>query len=123
MRMDGLTDMAVSAAEAGGAVIARSFGHVVAGERKGAGDYVSDVDRASEDAVRAVLEGSGIPVLAEESGGTAAERRWVVDPLDGTTNFLHRFPIVGVSVALVEEGEPTVGAVHAPFLGETYVGA
>src|SRR5205823_4084816 len=51
------------------------------------------------------------------------ERYWAVDPLDGTTNFLHGFPIVGVSVALVEEGRPVAGAVLAPFRGETSVAA
>src|SRR5438876_5493154 len=111
-----LVEVARRAAEAGGVVIARSFGRPVKGEAKGAGDYVSDVDREAEDAVRRILEGQapGIPVLAEESGGSLAERSWVVDPLDGTTNFLHRFPIVAVSVALVEDGRPSLGVVHAP---------
>ena len=45
---------------------------------------------------------------------------WLVDPLDGTANFLHGFPAVGVSVALVEHGVPVVGVVHAPLLGITY---
>jgi len=48
---------------------------------------------------------------------------WVIDPVDGTTNFLRGFPIVGVSVALVEEGRPVVGAVAAPLLGETWSAA
>ncbi len=90
-------------------------------EQKGAGDYVTQVDRASERAITEVLASTSIPVLGEEDGGSAGERYWVVDPLDGTTNYLHRFPIVGVSVALVEGGRPVVGVVHAPFLGETYV--
>jgi myo-inositol-1(or 4)-monophosphatase len=47
----------------------------------------------------------------------------VVDPLDGTTNYLHGFPVVGVSVALVEDGRPAVGVVHAPFLGQTFLAA
>jgi myo-inositol-1(or 4)-monophosphatase len=97
--------------------------------RRSAGDYVSEVDRASEEAIAQVLRAAapGIPLLAEEAGGERhPERYWAVDPLDGTTNFLHGFPAVGVSVALVEAGRPAVGAVHAPFLGadaaETYVG-
>ena len=83
------------------------------------------MDRESERAITAVLRDAapGIPVVGEESGGEAGRRWWVVDPLDGTTNFLHRFPAVGVSVALVEDDEPVVGVVHAPFLGETYRGA
>jgi myo-inositol-1(or 4)-monophosphatase len=117
-----LTEDAVRAAQAGGEVIRRSFGRSIVGEAKGAGDYVSAADRESEDAIRAILDDSDISVLAEESGGVPSDRYWVVDPLDGTTNFLHRFPIVAVSVALVESGEPSVGVVHAPFLAETYVG-
>ena len=88
---------------------------------KGAGDYVTAVDLASERAITALLREAtpDIPVLGEEEGGAAlgAGRSWVVDPLDGTTNFVHGFPVVGVSVALVEEGRPVAGAVEAPFLG------
>lgn len=92
---------------------------------KGAGDYVTEVDRESERAIAELLsrETPGISILGEEEGGSRGDRYWVVDPLDGTTNYLHGLPLVGVSVALVEHGVPTVGAVHAPFLGETYVAA
>lgn len=94
---------------------------------KGAGDYVTAVDLASERAITALLREAtpDIPVLGEEEGGAAlgAGRSWVVDPLDGTTNFVHGFPIVGVSVALAEEGRPVVGAVEAPFLGGRWVAA
>ena len=62
-----------------------------------------------------------IPVHGEEGGGETGDRYWVVDPLDGTTNFAHGFPAVGVSVALVERGLPIAGSVCAPFLGTTYV--
>ena len=92
---------------------------------KGIGDYVTDVDRASEQAISALLSGErpDIPILGEEAGGTTGPRYWTVDPLDGTTNYLHGFPIVGVSICLIEGGRPSVGVVHAPFLGETYSGA
>ena len=89
------------------------------------GDYVTDVDLASEAAIIALLavETPDIPVHGEEGGGQTGDRYWVVDPLDGTTNFAHGFPAVGVSVALVEHGRPTAGSVCAPFLGTTYFGA
>ena len=92
---------------------------------KGAGDYVTDVDRASERAIAGFLFEATprIPVVGEEHGGTAGERYWLVDPLDGTTNFVHGFPIVAVSVALIEDGRPVAGAVAAPFLAECYVAA
>jgi myo-inositol-1(or 4)-monophosphatase len=86
------------------------------------GDYVTEADLASERAIREALSVTGIPVLGEESGGALADPSWIVDPLDGTTNFLHRFPAVGVSVALVEGGRPVVAAVHAPFLDRTWLG-
>jgi myo-inositol-1(or 4)-monophosphatase len=116
-----LLDTAEAAALAGGAVVTAGAG-AASVEVKGAGDYVTEVDRASERAIVDVLSAGapGIPVLAEEAGGTLGERSWVVDPLDGTTNFVHGFPAVGVSVALVEQGRPVVGVVHAPFLRQTW---
>jgi myo-inositol-1(or 4)-monophosphatase len=119
-----LLELAERAAVRGGELVARE-GPAPVAEAKGPGDYVTEVDRASEQAIREVLlEGSpDIPVLGEEAGGPGGSRSWVVDPLDGTTNYLHGFPIVGVSVALVEDGRPTVGVVHAPFLGQTFLGA
>jgi myo-inositol-1(or 4)-monophosphatase len=92
---------------------------------KGPGDYVSEVDVASESAMCEALAGEApdIAFFGEEHGGDRGELGWVVDPLDGTANFLHAFPLVGVSVALVEAGRPVVGVVHAPMIGETYSGA
>lgn len=115
-----LRDVARAAALEGGRVIrdARGAGDVAA---KGAGDYVTEVDTAAEDAIGALLRReSGLEVRGEEHGGETADRYWLVDPLDGTTNFVHRFPVVGVSVALIEDDRPVVGVVHAPFLGPTW---
>jgi myo-inositol-1(or 4)-monophosphatase len=86
------------------------------------GDWVTEVDVASERAIAEFLrsETPGIPLQGEELGGAAAGLRWIVDPLDGTTNYLHAFWAVGVAVALVEEDSVVAGAVHAPFLGETW---
>jgi myo-inositol-1(or 4)-monophosphatase len=86
------------------------------------GDWVTEVDLASERAIDALLsaETPDVPVQGEElSGATDARLRWVVDPLDGTTNFVHGFPAVGVSVALVGD-DVLAGAVAAPFLGELW---
>ncbi len=96
-----------------------------------AGDYVTAVDRESERVVASfLLEETGIPVLGEEGtdlggagGAEARGRAWIVDPLDGTTNFVHGFAAVGVSVALLEHGRPVAGAICAPFLGETWSAA
>jgi len=87
-------------------------------ELKGAGDYVTATDRRSEAAILEVLaqEAPGVAVLAEERGGARSQTMWAVDPLDGTTNFTRGFPTVGISVALLENGRPSVGVVLAPFL-------
>ncbi|MFI5283205.1 MAG: inositol monophosphatase family protein [Candidatus Dormibacterales bacterium] len=112
--------MALRAARAGAAVLLES-GLLRPGaprEAKAPGDYVTASDRLSEAAVIEVLirESPGVAVLAEESGGTATGTMWAVDPLDGTTNFTRGFPVVGVSVALINRGMPEVGVVLAPYL-------
>ncbi|MGQ0803906.1 MAG: inositol monophosphatase family protein [Actinomycetota bacterium] len=120
--LDELLRAAESAARAGGMLVAESYGASGAPREKAPGDWVSDVDVASEATIRGELErlAPGIAFFGEESGGDLERVGWLVDPLDGTTNFLHRFPAVGVSVALVEDGTPVVGVVHAPLLAETY---
>jgi myo-inositol-1(or 4)-monophosphatase len=114
--------VARSAALAGAAVV-RVGRPPAEGEAKGLpGDWVTEVDVAAEVAIEGLLraETPDIPVQGEESGGVATGLRWVVDPLDGTTNFLHGFWAVGVSVALVEEETPVAAAIVAPFLGDVW---
>jgi myo-inositol-1(or 4)-monophosphatase len=118
-----LRAIALEAARTGGSVVA----HAARPERvdeKSAGDYVTEVDRASESAIRSLLaeRTPDVPMLGEEGGGRIdVDVYWVVDPLDGTRNYLLGFPAVGVSVAAVRRGqrwdEPIAGAVVAPFLG------
>ena len=83
------------------------------------GDYVTEFDTASEAAIVEVLarEAPGVPILAEEAGGAPTGTMWVVDPLDGTTNFKRGFPVVGVSIGLLQDGVPELGVVLAPWLG------
>src|SRR5215208_7080905 len=105
--LEAMADLSARAALAGGEIVRQAAASAAEGtERKGrAGDYVTDADRASERAVGRVLRGeTGLPVLGEEEGGDRGERYFVVDPLDGTRNFIHGVPVVGVSVALVERG-------------------
>lgn len=117
---DTLRELAVAAAEAAAQLVIRAHEgtEALTAEVKSPGDYVTEVDRAAERAAIQVLRAGApeIAILAEEAGGSIADRMWVVDPIDGTTNFLRGFPVVGVSVALVEEGRPVVGAVNAPLL-------
>ena len=121
----GYRDLAVRAALQGGRVILEAHGRTGEVRSKAAGDYVTEVDRASEEAIgRLLREGApDVQVVGEERGGREADRFWLVDPLDGTTNFVHGLPVAGVSVALIEAGRPVAGAVHAPLLGETWCAA
>ena len=120
--LDVLLGAALSAAHTGGAIVRDAFGAARNVVAKAPGDWVSDTDTASERAVRAALLSAApdIPVVGEEEGGDRTTLGWLVDPLDGTANFLHRFPVVGVSIALVEDGVPIVAVVDAPLLGSTY---
>lgn len=125
-------DTAIAAARAGGEVLRAHHGRLRPGSvtAKGLHDYVTDVDRRSQEKILALLEERfpGVPVLAEEAPGTdrpagEAGPRWVVDPLDGTTNFIHGFPCFAVSVALEMDGRPAAGAVLDPLRDELYDGA
>jgi len=107
-----------------GASAVRSGVRPEVGAAKGLpGDWVTEVDLASERAIAGFLasETPSVPFVGEELGGDAASGlRWVVDPLDGTTNYVHGFWAVGVSVALVDDDRPVAGAVAAPFLDEVW---
>jgi myo-inositol-1(or 4)-monophosphatase len=111
------------AAEAG-ALLAAGAGRAHPAERKRtAVDLVTDYDRRSEAllvaAVRAQFPDDTI--LAEEGGGQqAGARRWLIDPLDGTTNFAHGLPFFCVSIGVEEAGELLAGAVEAPALGWSF---
>ena len=122
--LDALLDAGIAAAHAGGAIVREAFGTARNVVAKAPGDWVSDTDTASERVVRAALLAAApdIPVLGEEEGGERAALGWLVDPLDGTANFLHGFPVVGGVVALVEDGVPVIGVVDAPLLGDTFTG-
>jgi len=119
--LDALSEAALVAALAGGEVVLAGFGRAGREVRtKGPGDWVSAVDHDSENAIRRVLESTGFPVFGEERGGEQTDTGWLVDPLDGTTNFLHHLEAVGVSIALCVEDVPMVGVVHAPVMNRTY---
>jgi myo-inositol-1(or 4)-monophosphatase len=101
---------------------------------KGVADFVTHVDREAEERIVALVK-ERFPdhaILAEEGTGAAldaegvvtdpatAEWLWVVDPLDGTTNFLHRYPAYAASVALLHRGEPVAGVVISGATGEEW---
>jgi myo-inositol-1(or 4)-monophosphatase len=120
--LDHLLRVALDAAHIGGAIVSEEFGAPREIRAKAPGDWVSAADLRSENAVREALLAAvpDIPVLGEEGGGERAALGWLVDPLDGTSNFLHGFDAVGVSIGLVENDVPIVGVVDAPLLHRTY---
>jgi myo-inositol-1(or 4)-monophosphatase len=91
-------------------------------ETKGPQDFVSIADREVEAFIRGRLA-QAFPedgFLGEESGGGASERCWVVDPIDGTNNFLHGLPLWGVSIAYAIAGEPAIGLIYLPCVDRLY---
>jgi myo-inositol-1(or 4)-monophosphatase len=119
-----LAEIALEAVLEGGRVVRETSATGAPGV-KGRGDYVTAVDVASEEAITRLLSerAPGMPVVGEEGGGEATASYWLVDPLDGTANFVHGLPLVGVSVAAIRDGRPLAGAVHAPFLGDSWIAA
>ena len=118
-----LLDIAVVAGREAGTIIrdARNEGLEVV--HKGAIDMVTQVDLRAEEAIRSILKTHtpDIPVLAEEGGGAVnADTRWIVDPLDGTTNFVHGYPSYAVSIALELDGVLEVGCVFDAVNGLPY---
>lgn len=92
---------------------------------KGAGDFVSNADRKAEETIREMLMDArpNYGFLGEEGdeiAGTDPTRRWIVDPLDGTTNFLHGLPHWSVSIALEHKGEMVAGVIYDPVKDEMF---
>lgn len=118
--------VAVAAARDAGVLLVQRQQEFLTVRHKGIVDLVTDADVASEDLIAGELT-SAFPqdlLLAEEgteavSPGTNG-RRWIVDPLDGTTNYAHRYPLYAVSIALEVDGVVEVGVVHVPALGEMF---
>ncbi|QWF79306.1 histidinol-phosphatase [Amycolatopsis sp. CA-230715] len=117
--------LAARLADTADAITTARFGALdLAVERKPDRTPVTDADTAVEDAVRALLaeERPGDGVAGEERGGTASAsgRTWVLDPIDGTKNFLRGVPVWATLIALVSDGTPVVGMISAPLLGRRW---
>jgi myo-inositol-1(or 4)-monophosphatase len=122
-------ELAERAARAAGEVLLSYYGRPPVGveSKSSATDLVSDADREAERTIRELLETERPQdgLVAEEGSRAkaASGRRWVVDPLDGTINFLYGFPAWAVSVALEDADGALVGVVHSPIHGETFCAA
>ncbi len=108
-----------------GAIHLQYFGKLERVDKKGRRDLVTVADREAEaHVIRRIREAfPGDAILAEEtlSGQKMAPRLWVLDPLDGTTNFVHRIPHFAASLGFWEGGAPVVGCVYNPLLEECYL--
>jgi myo-inositol-1(or 4)-monophosphatase len=127
--MHPMLGIAVRAARRAGAIINRAARDVdlLAVSRKRHADFVTEVDRAAEQAVIEILHRAypDHAILAEESGATAgqageSEYTWIIDPLDGTTNFIHGFPQYAVSIGLQHKGILVQGVIYDPTKNELF---
>lgn len=120
-----MLNVAVMAARRGGDTLFRSLKDLdkLKVEKKGRNDFVSEADHKAENAVIATIK-KHYPdhaILAEESGPQGeSDYLWIIDPLDGTTNFLHGFPVFCVSVGLTHRGRLEHGAVYDPLRQELF---
>ncbi len=118
--------VAVDAAHAGGRILRKNLGILKRADvmEKGRFDWVTSIDHASEKAIIRVIKKS-FPthtIKAEESApkAQAAAEQWIIDPLDGTVNFIHSFPMFCVSIALMREGKLEVGVIYDPVRKELF---
>ncbi|HQU07059.1 MAG TPA: inositol monophosphatase family protein [Ferrovaceae bacterium] len=120
-----MLNTAIKAARRAGSIINRAALDIdrLKIARKGPADYVTEIDKAAEEAIISVLQ-EAYPdhsFLGEESGALGqSEYQWIIDPIDGTTNFLHGFPMYAVSIALSVRGVITQGVIYDPLKNDLF---
>ncbi len=125
--MSPLVNIGVLAARAGGDAIVRSMNklHNIKVENKGRNDFVTEVDRFAEQKIIETIRGvfPQHSILAEESGasvGRDPDVEWIIDPIDGTTNFIHGFPVFCVSIAARKAGKLEAAVIYDPLRQELF---
>lgn len=123
--MHGMVNIATRAARRAGELMIRQINKLESLQvtEKGRNDFVSRVDHAAEEAIIEVIKDHypDHAILAEESGASGDhEYQWIIDPLDGTTNYLHGFPVFSVSIAVTRAGELQHGVVYDPLRQEIF---
>lgn len=122
--MEGYLDFAVSAAMEAGLFLKNNLHRKHSIQYKGEINIVTDADRKSEEMIlsRITREFPGHDIITEESDAreSGAEFRWIIDPLDGTTNYAHGFPVFCVSIALQRNGDTIAGCIFNPMLDEMF---
>lgn len=122
--MDQVKEVAIRAARTAGAILRERLGKIKNIDYKSAFNIVTDVDKESERQIIAIIK-QHFPndrILAEETGAHEASstRRWLIDPLDGTTNYAHSYPFFCVSIGFEDAGEPLLGVVYNPISDELF---
>lgn len=115
--------IALDLAKASGQMLMDGLGRVKDISHKGEIDLVTEADRRSEELIVGRLRETfpDHSIIAEEGGGDGgSEYLWLVDPLDGTTNYAHGFPWFSISIALLKGGEPILGVIYNPVLDELF---
>ena len=124
-----MLNFAIQTAQDAGRILAERFGRLIRIDHKGDIDLVTEADLAAEHLIVERIR-SYYPrhaILAEESGSSATlyegqegQWRWIIDPLDGTTNYAHGYPCFCVSIALEHAGQLVIGVIHNPLRDETF---
>src|SRR6187401_2802239 len=127
MQHSALINVMIAAARKAARALKRDFGEVenLQVSLKGPANFVTAADKRAEDTLRTELAQArpGYGFLGEESGqtdGTDKTHTWIVDPLDGTTNFLHGIPHFAISIGLERDGEIVAGVIYEPIRDEMY---
>ena len=123
--MENFLSVASQAARSAGALIREHWRQVKQVHYKSAINLVTTIDRRAEETIVGLLLKNfpGHSVLAEEEtalGGSGSGYRWIIDPLDGTTNFVHSYPMFCVSIGLEHQGEIVLGVVYDPLREEEF---
>ncbi|MBP6020085.1 MAG: inositol monophosphatase [Burkholderiaceae bacterium] len=131
--MHPMLNTAIKAARRAGAIINRASLDLdrLQVARKGPRDYVTEIDRAAEEAIVDILataypehgflcEESGVQPAQGQADDEVPEFQWIIDPLDGTTNFIHGFPTYAVSIALAQRGQVTQAVIYDPSRNELF---
>ncbi len=117
-------DVATTAAREAGTILSRFFHDGFTVRNKGVADLVTDADIAAErrivEVIHAVFPGHTVLGEEENAGSITAEHLWVIDPLDGTTNFAHHIPHFAVSIAYLHRGQAECGVIWNPIREDLY---
>ena len=119
-------ELAITVAYQAGEILRKNIGKITANvvEDKQPFDYVTDIDKACEQLIINSIKGHfpDHEILAEESGKNQNTHnyRWIIDPLDGTTNFIHGYPHSSISIALQKDDEVILGVIYDPYRDELY---